>query len=97
MKIHFVCLGEIKKTTTPHTPRDPPLQYLCHTPKCLDAWVCAFELSIVRTIESVFGVCCDATLTFTGLPGKVCKQLGATVIRMHTNYDGRAAIPLFVD
>lgn len=53
MKIHFVCLGEIKKTTK-KTPTDRSLQYLCHTPKCLGAcvwtvncpnnWVCLWRL-----------------------------------------------------
>lgn len=51
----------------------------------------------VRTIESVCDVCCDATLTFAGLSGKVCKQFTATVVRMHTNYKGSAATPLFAD
>lgn len=51
--------------------------------------------SSVLTIESVSDVCCDATLTFAGLPGKVCKQFTATVVRMQTNYEGSAATPLF--
>lgn len=65
--------------------------------ECVCGHMRTFKLSIVRTIESVCGICCDATLTFAGLPGKVCKHLGATVVRMHTNYKASAATPLFAD
>lgn len=57
--------------------------------------VCVFQLSIVQAIKCVFNVCCDATLTFTWLAGKLCKQLGAEVIRMRAQIR-TSAIILFV-